>query len=247
MDFVLSEQQSMFRDSVAAFARNRLADGALARAHAAEFPREVAQKMARAGLLGITLPEADGGASGALMDAVLAIERVASFCRTAFDVIQEGNFGAIRVLGKFANADPEKAIPQPVAAWRGGHRRGYDRARCRLGDDRPRDDGGARRQGVPLFRAPGVSKPRRPVSCPCATARGVRGIAGDDTARRPGYGGQRREFMSDASGRRSISITFMFRRKTCCCRPAGSSGRSAVSMPSASAMQPARLHTALLL
>ena len=52
MDFALSEQQTMFRDSVAAFARKELADGALARAHSAEFPHEVARKMAEAGLLG---------------------------------------------------------------------------------------------------------------------------------------------------------------------------------------------------
>ena len=114
MDFILSEQQSMFRDSVAAFARKELAAGALARAHAAEFPREVAQKMAQAGLLGITLPEADGGAGGTLMDAVLAIEQVAMFCPRSADVIQEGNFGAIRVLGKFANADQKKRFLSPL-------------------------------------------------------------------------------------------------------------------------------------
>jgi alkylation response protein AidB-like acyl-CoA dehydrogenase len=56
MDFAFSEQQQMFRDSVAAFARKELADGALERAHAPRFPHEVATKMAQAGLLGITLP-----------------------------------------------------------------------------------------------------------------------------------------------------------------------------------------------
>ena len=73
MDFRLTEQQQMFRDAVAAFARKELTDGALARAHSAQFPHDVAKKMAQAGLLGITLPEADGGAGGTMMDAVLAI------------------------------------------------------------------------------------------------------------------------------------------------------------------------------
>ncbi|MDH4150666.1 MAG: acyl-CoA dehydrogenase family protein, partial [Betaproteobacteria bacterium] len=54
MDFRLTEQQQMFRDSVAAFARRELADGALARAHSAQFPHDVAKKMAQTGLLGIT-------------------------------------------------------------------------------------------------------------------------------------------------------------------------------------------------
>ena len=53
MDFALTEQQQMFRDSVAAFARKELSDGALERAHTAHFPHSVAKKMAQAGLLGI--------------------------------------------------------------------------------------------------------------------------------------------------------------------------------------------------
>ncbi|HYK14207.1 MAG TPA: acyl-CoA dehydrogenase family protein, partial [Burkholderiales bacterium] len=89
MDFALSAEQIMFRDSVAAFARKELADGALARAHSAEFPHDVARKMAAAGLLGILLPEEDGGAGGTLMDAVLAIEQIAVFCPRSADVIQE--------------------------------------------------------------------------------------------------------------------------------------------------------------
>lgn len=114
MDFTLTEQQRMFRDSVETFARKELADGALARAHAAEFPREVARRMANAGLLGITIPEADGGAGGTLMDAVLAIETVAAFCPRSADVIQEGNFGAIRVLARFANADQKQRFLAPL-------------------------------------------------------------------------------------------------------------------------------------
>jgi len=114
MDFRLTEQQQMFRDSVATFARKELADGALARAHSAQFPHDIAKKMAQAGLMGITLPEADGGAGGTLMDAVLAIETVAAFCPRSADVVQEGNFGAIRVLAHFASDDQKKRYLTPL-------------------------------------------------------------------------------------------------------------------------------------
>lgn len=114
MDFSLTDQQQMFRDSVAAFARKELADGALERAHSAQFPHDVAKKMAHAGLLGITIPEADGGSGGTLMDAVLAIETVAAFCPRSADVIQEGNFGAIRVLAHFANDDQKRRYLAPL-------------------------------------------------------------------------------------------------------------------------------------
>ena len=114
MDFNLTSEQRAFRDSVSAFARKELAEGALERAHAPHFPHEIARRMAQAGLLGITLPEADGGAGGTLMDAVLAIEEVATHCPRSADVIQEGNFGAIRVLAHFANADQKRRYLAPL-------------------------------------------------------------------------------------------------------------------------------------
>jgi alkylation response protein AidB-like acyl-CoA dehydrogenase len=114
MDFSLDEQQRAFADSVANFARKELADGALARAHSATFPHDVARRMASFGLLGITLPEADGGQGGTLMDAVIAIEQVARFCPRSADVIQEGNFGAIRVLAHFATPDQKQRYLAPL-------------------------------------------------------------------------------------------------------------------------------------
>src|SRR3546814_11277948 len=75
MDFNRTEGQTMFRDSVAAFADRHLRDGALARAHSDDYPWDVAEKMAEAGLIGITTPAEDGGVGGTLLDAVLAIQR----------------------------------------------------------------------------------------------------------------------------------------------------------------------------
>ncbi len=103
MDFNLTSEQAQFRDSVARFAQKELAAGALERAHNADYPWDVARKMAAQGLLGITLKEADGGQGGTLMDAVLAIEAVAAACPRSADVVQAGNFGPIRVLGEYAS------------------------------------------------------------------------------------------------------------------------------------------------
>ena len=54
---------------------------------------------------GITIPEKDGGQGGTLMDAVIAIETVAQVCPRSADVVQAGNFGAIRVLAEYGTAD----------------------------------------------------------------------------------------------------------------------------------------------
>ncbi|HEX7249198.1 MAG TPA: acyl-CoA dehydrogenase [Burkholderiales bacterium] len=101
MDFRFTPEQEQFRDSVRRFAEKHLAAGALERAHAADYPWEVAKQMAAQGFLGITVKEADGGQGGTLMDAVIAIEAVASVCPRSADVVQAGNFGAIRVLAEY--------------------------------------------------------------------------------------------------------------------------------------------------
>ena len=103
MDFDLTAEQQQFRDSVLGFSKKHLAAGARARAHDPAYPWEVAKLMAKQGLLGITLREADGGQGGTLMDAVIAIETVASVCPRSADVVQAGNFGPIRVLGEYGS------------------------------------------------------------------------------------------------------------------------------------------------
>jgi alkylation response protein AidB-like acyl-CoA dehydrogenase len=110
MDFTYSEDQRLFRDSVRGFAERHLPDGALARAHAGTFPWDVAQLMAENGLLGITIPESDGGQGGTLMDAVIATEQIASQCPRSADVLQFGSFGPIRVLAEYGTDEQKQRI-----------------------------------------------------------------------------------------------------------------------------------------
>ena len=116
MDFKLKPEEEQFRDSVLRFARAELAPKAIERAHAKEYPWDVAKLMANQGLLGITIPEADGGQGGTLMDAVLAIEAVASACPRSADVVQAGNFGPIRVLAQYGSAEQKKRYLAPLLA-----------------------------------------------------------------------------------------------------------------------------------
>ena len=104
MDFRLTSEQEQFRTAVRRFAEKELAARARERAHAPEYPWDVARLMAKQGILGITIPEADGGQGGTLLDAVLAIESVASVCPRSADVVQAGNFGPIRVLAEYGSA-----------------------------------------------------------------------------------------------------------------------------------------------
>jgi alkylation response protein AidB-like acyl-CoA dehydrogenase len=108
MNFELTSEQQAFRDAVRGFAEKHLREGALARAHDPDHPWDVARLMAKQGLLGITIPEQDGGQGGTLMDAIIAIETVAQVCPRSADVVQAGNFGAIRVLAEYGTADQKQ-------------------------------------------------------------------------------------------------------------------------------------------
>jgi alkylation response protein AidB-like acyl-CoA dehydrogenase len=105
MDFTLNAQQKEFRDRVRDLAASHLAAGALARAHDDGFPADVLELLVGNGLIGITIPVEDGGHGGTLMEAVLAITAIAEICPRSADVVQAGNFGPIRVLSAFGNAD----------------------------------------------------------------------------------------------------------------------------------------------
>jgi len=119
MDFNLTEEQALFRDSVRRFAEDHLADGAVARTRIDAFPWDVAAKMAAQGLLGITVPSRDGGLGGTLMDAVIAIEQVALVCPRSADIVQAGNFGAIRTFSEYAAPEQKKRyLPDLLAGKR---------------------------------------------------------------------------------------------------------------------------------
>ena len=116
MDFNLTSEQKAFADAVAKFSEKELAPGALERAHNAQYPWEIAEKLSAQGLLGITFAEKDGGMGGTLMDAVIAIQEVALHCPKSADVVQAGNFGGIRTFVEYASeAQKEKYLPKLLA------------------------------------------------------------------------------------------------------------------------------------
>ena len=114
MNFSLTPEQMDFQTAVRRFAEKTLASGARTRAHSTDYPWDVARAMAAQGLLGITIAEKDGGIGGSLMDAVIAIETIASVCPRSADVIQAGNFGAIRVLAEYGTPTQKQKYLQPL-------------------------------------------------------------------------------------------------------------------------------------
>lgn len=114
MDFNLTPEQHAFHDSIRRFAEKELGADAVERAHSQDYPWDVARLMSAQGLLGITMSEEDGGSGGTLMDAVIAIETIASVCPRSADVVQAGNFGAIRVLAEYGTSFQKEKYLKPL-------------------------------------------------------------------------------------------------------------------------------------
>jgi alkylation response protein AidB-like acyl-CoA dehydrogenase len=75
---ILSQEQQMIRDSVRAFAAERLAPNAAQWDRECTFPRAQLKEMAAMGLLGVTVPEQWGGAGMDYVSLAVALEEIAA-------------------------------------------------------------------------------------------------------------------------------------------------------------------------
>lgn len=114
MNFDLPEDVEDLRRHVEAFAERKLAPEALRRAHSPEYPWDVSRMMAEQGLLGLTIPEEKGGQGASLLHAIVAIQAIAKHDPRSADVIQAGNFGAIRTLAEYASAHQREKYLAPL-------------------------------------------------------------------------------------------------------------------------------------
>ncbi len=79
MQFALSEEQTLIRDSARRVAREVVAPRAAEVDRAAQYPEDYFQAFRQADLLGLTLPKAVGGSDAGLFALALAIEEVAKY------------------------------------------------------------------------------------------------------------------------------------------------------------------------
>ena len=77
MDFNLTEEQELTRQTVRDFAEREIAPGALQRDETQEFPRDIMKKLGGMGMLGAVFPPEYGGAGLKYLDFVLVIEELA--------------------------------------------------------------------------------------------------------------------------------------------------------------------------
>ncbi len=80
MDFELTPEQELIRQTVREFAEKEIAPKARYVDEHSAFPRETFAKMAQLGLMGLPFPEEYGGAGADSVSTAIAIEEVARCC-----------------------------------------------------------------------------------------------------------------------------------------------------------------------
>jgi butyryl-CoA dehydrogenase len=112
---LLTEQQTLVRDTARAFAEERLAPFAAQwdRDHA--FPRDAIAEMGRLGFLGMLVPEEWGGAAADHVSYALAIEEIAAGCGAVSTIMSVHNSVACMPILKFGTAAQKQRFLKPLA------------------------------------------------------------------------------------------------------------------------------------
>jgi alkylation response protein AidB-like acyl-CoA dehydrogenase len=123
MNFDLSEEQTLLRQTIREFAEREIAPGASARDEAARFPSELIPRMADLGLFGINIPQEYGGAGLDALGATIIIEEVARFDGAlALIVASHNSLCAGHILSFGSETQKQKYLPslasgKKLGAW----------------------------------------------------------------------------------------------------------------------------------
>ena len=121
MDYELTDEQQLLRDTVREFAESRVAPLAEELDREARFPYELVAEMAELGLMGIPIPEEYGGAGGDTVSYAIAIEELTRIdSSVAITVAAHTSLGTMPIY-MFGN-DEQKQEWLPRLASGGGDR-----------------------------------------------------------------------------------------------------------------------------
>jgi butyryl-CoA dehydrogenase len=115
MEFELSEEQRMIRDTARDFAAREVAPKAAELDKTGRWPAEIVKKMAELGLLGVAIPQEHGGAGMDALSYALAMEEVSAACASCGVIMSVNNSLFCDPVYKFGNDDQKKRILAPVA------------------------------------------------------------------------------------------------------------------------------------
>jgi butyryl-CoA dehydrogenase len=116
MDFELSDEQKMIRDTARDFAKSEIAPKAAEIDKSGRWPSEIIAKMAELGFLGMAIPEEYGGAGLDAISYAIAMEEVSAACASCGVIMSVNNSLFCDPLYKFGTPEQKKDVLTACAA-----------------------------------------------------------------------------------------------------------------------------------
>jgi butyryl-CoA dehydrogenase len=115
MDFALSDEQRLIRDTARDFARAEIAPKAAELDKTGRWPSEILEKMAALGFLGMAVPSEHGGAGLDALSYALAMEEISAACASCGVIMSVNNSLFCDPLVKFGSDAQKRDVLAPAA------------------------------------------------------------------------------------------------------------------------------------
>ncbi len=115
MDFELTPQQQMFQEMVRDFAEKEVAPRAAAVDEEACFPAGTIKMLGELGLMGIGIPEQDGGAGADTICYAIAVEEISRACASTGVIMSINNSLVCDPILKFGTKEQKQRLLTPLA------------------------------------------------------------------------------------------------------------------------------------
>ena len=115
MEFELTEEQKLLRETARDFAAREVTPKAAELDKTGRWPVEIVAKMAELGLLGVAIPQEWGGAGMDVLSYALAMEEVSAACASCGVIMSVNNSLFCDPVHKFGTEDQKKRVLAPVA------------------------------------------------------------------------------------------------------------------------------------
>ena len=115
MDFGLTQQQQLFQDMVREFAKKEVAPRAAEVDEEACFPAETVRMMGKLGLMGVTIPEAYGGAGADTICYAIAVEEISRACASTGVIMSINNSLVCDSIHTFGAEEQKRRLLIPLA------------------------------------------------------------------------------------------------------------------------------------
>jgi butyryl-CoA dehydrogenase len=115
MNFELTDEQRMIRDTAREFAAREVAPKAAELDKSGRWPIEIVAKMGELGLMGVAIPQEYGGAGMDAVSYALAMEEISAACASTGVIMSVNNSLFSDPVYKFGTEDQKKRVLTPVA------------------------------------------------------------------------------------------------------------------------------------